>query len=407
MKQALVKLSAFLLLSSTALVEARQPYHATVTVNTDSATVSDPNLVDLTRDLRTTSLELLIPTYTPVSPVSIDINLRGIFALTSFAANSTALIVQIPQAGITETFTGSTRDESLRLFKDFIKEGGSGTRHRLLKAYARFSPIDPIAGNPNSLMGRMTQADYLLGHLSPLSGCDCCWSAQPIYHQFQAGLNVSRAFAGGFDTTNVTIPLRYSYSPTLDWAFIIDSPLTYYRNGGASSISGSLGLAFRYPITHSWSLTPIVRFGSGGSLDLCTAGNFISTGLTSVYNYKICDYVLSMTNYVGYTASVNFWLTGVNFNYHLHNYIFKNGLSLTTCQGFTVCNRPLNFSLSFEDSYFAREHLFMRHYDEVEISLIATGINPCLDYDCLKLGFAYQFGQKSYKGYCFNLTYQF
>ncbi len=206
-------------------------------------------------------------------------------------------------------------------------------------------------------MSQMAQSDYLLGRLSPLSGCDCGWSAQPIVHQYQAGLNVGRAFSREFDTTVVTLPLRYSYSPNLDWAFILDAPITYFRNGGASSVFGSLGVGVRIPILHGWSLTPTLRGGFGGSLDLCTSGNFFSTGLTSVYNYKINEYVLSMTNYVGYFTSTNLWLTGVNFNYHLHNYIFKNGLSLTSCQGFTICNKPLNFSISFVDTCFAKDCL--------------------------------------------------
>jgi len=387
------------------LLQAKQPYQATVMVGPASATISDPNLVDLTNDLKTTSLELLIPFYTPVTPVSIDINIRGILALTSFAANSTTLVVTLPQAGTVQTFTGATREDSLHLFKDFIRDGGS--HHQLLHAYAKYSPIDPIAGNPNSLMSQMAQCDYLIGHLSPLSGCDCSWSAQPIVHQFQVGSSYTRGFSKGFDTTSLTLPLRYSYSPDLNWAFIVDAPLTYIRNGGASSVFTSIGFGLRVPITANWSLTPTLRGGGGGTLDLCTSGAFVSVGLNSVFNYKIYDYVLSMTNYAGYYSSTNLWLTGVNFNYHLHNYIFKNGLSVTSCKGFTLCDRPLNFSVTFVDSCFTREQLYIKHYDEIGFTLFETNINPCLAYDCLSIGFTYQFGEKNYKGYNLNIDYQF
>lgn len=396
---------AFILMFPGAVLQAYQPYHATIRVGLASATIADPNLVDLSRDLKTTTLELLIPFYTPTTAVAIDLDLRGIDTLMSFAENSTTLVVQIPQADTVQTFQGATRDASIQLFKDYVRDGG--THHRLLRAYARYSPIDPIAGNPNSLMAQMAQADYLVGRLSPLSGCDCSWSAQPIVHQFQTGLNVGRAFSKEFDTTIVTLPLRYSYSPNLDWAFILDAPFSYYRNGGASSVFGSIGLGLRVPMTHHWSFTSILRAGSGGSLDLCTSGSFASAGLMSVYNYKIKEFVLTMTNYAGYITSTNFWLTGINFNYHLHNYIFKNGLSLTSCQGVIVCGRTLNFGISFIDSYFAKDRLYIKHYDEIGVTLITTGLNSCLDYDCLSLGFAYQFGQKNYKGYQLNLAYQF
>lgn len=398
-------LFGFMLICQAACLQARQPYHATIRVDGASATVSAPNLVDLRRDLTTPNIQKLIPFYNPNSPTSLNFNIRGITALASFPANSTTLIVLIPQVGTVQTFTGGTREESLTLFKDFLRDGGN--HHKIFKAYAKFSPIDPIAGNPNSLQAQMAQADYLLGHLSPLTGCDCSWSAQPIVHLYQIGFNAGRAFSRRFDTTAVTVPLRYSFSPDLNWAFIIDAPLTYLRNGGASSLHGALGFGLRVPLTRNWSLTPIVRLGAGGSLDLCTAGTFASLGLTSVYNYKINDFVLSMTNYAGYFTTTNLWLTGVNFTYHLHNYIFKNGLSLTSCKGFMVCNRPINFSVSFEDSCFTRDRLFIRHYDEIAFALIVQDLIPYFDYDCLSLGFSYQFGQKNYKGYFSNLTYQF
>lgn len=405
MKHSIFLVFAIVLNLFTHRLTAYQPYHATVGVAGASATVGDPNLVDLTRDLRQTTLELLIPFYTPTSPVAIDINLRGIDILTAFASNSTVLTVAIPQANLIETFDGGTRDASLKLFKDYIRDGGR--HHKLLKAYARFSPIDPIAGNPNSLMNQMTQADYLLGRLSPFSGCECGWSAQPIVHQFQGGLEAIRGFSKKFDTTMVTLPLRYSYSPNLNWALIVDAPFTYNRNGGASSFFTSLGLGLRWPISHEWSLTPVIRGGAGGSFDLCTAGTFFSAGLTSLYNLKVGDYVVSMTNYAGYMTSTNFWLTGVNFNYDLHNLVFKNGLSLNSCKGFSLWGKQVNFGLTFEDSYFARDKLYIRHFDEVGVSMIVTQLNPCLCYDCLILGFSYQFGQKSYHGYKFHMDYQF
>lgn len=394
-----------MLLSLPSFMHGYEPYHALVTVDQTDALVSAPNLIDLNRELKTSSLESLIPIYTPTSPVSLDINLRGLIAETSFAENSTNLVVNIPNAGITTSFDGGTRDKSLILFKEFIKEGASVPK--LLKAYAKYSPIDPIAGNPNSLMGQMAQSDYLLGALSSLSGCGSCWSAQPVIHQFQVGASAIRAFSEGYDTTSVFLPLRYSYSPDYRWAVIVDVPLTYNRNGGASSVFGSLGIGVRLPVNHDWSLTPTIRLGGGGSLDLASAGSFISAGLISVYNYKLCEYVLSLTNYAGCFSSTNLWLTGVNFNYHLHNSIFKNGLSFASCEGFTVYERSINFKISIEDSYFAGSRLFIQHFDEVSIALITNCVNPYIDYDCLSAGMSYQFGQKGYKGYLFNLAYQF
>lgn len=406
MKQKIIKTS--LLLLSTlpfSSIEARQPYHATATVDTTSVNVSAPNISDLSDDLKTSSLETLAPIYTPTSPLSININLRGIDVIASFAANSTTLVVQIPDTGANETFSGATRDDSVNLFKEYVKDGGGNGG--LLKAYARYSPIDPIAGNPNSLMAIMAQSDYLLGQLDPLSGCDCESSIQPIVHEFQASVTAGRVFSKGFDGTTVHFPLRYSYSPSCDWALIIDTPVTYIRNGGASSLVGSLGIGWRYQLTPGWSLTSVIRGGVGGSSDLCTAGSFVSCGLTSVYDYPIGNFTFTLLDYAGYFTSTNLWMCGDNFNYHLHNYVLKNGVSVVACRGFVVCNREFQYSLSIEDTCFLRDHLFLRHFDEVAVSLMTTGVNSCLDYDCLSVTFTYQFGQKDYRGYMLNLAYLF
>lgn len=394
-----------LALCLSASLSAREPYHATVTVDGTSATVADPNLVDLSRSLKSSSIEDLIPLYTPTSAASIDIDLRGIDIIGSFAANSTTFQVDIPQANITRSFTGETRDDSIQLFKNFIQDAGN--RHRLLRAYQRYSPIDPIAGNPNSLIAQMAQNDYLMGSLHPLAGASCEFRSQPVVHQFQMGSTIARGFSKGYDTTVVSLPIRYSYAPCLDYALIIDAPITYLRNGGASSVVGSLGVGFQMPITASWALTPMVRMGSGGSLDLCTSGNFVSTGLTSVYTLPVSSFLLSMTNYAGYFTSTNLWLSGVNFNYRLQTWVFKNGLSLTTTQGYCVCERPLYFNLYVIDSAFTKNHLYMNHYDEVGVGVIATGINPCLDADALTLQMSYLFGEQNFKGGSLRLTYSF
>lgn len=386
-------------------LDAYEPYHATVNVSGDTAKVSAPNLVDLSRELRGSSIKALIPIYTPTSELLVDINLRGIDTIGYFAQNSTVLVVTIPQANIIEVFDGGTRDASFTLYKDYIRD--AGVRFKLLRAYAKYSPIDPIAGNPNSLMAQMAQSDYLLGRLTPLSGCDCTCSPQPITHLFQMGLNAERAFSYPYDTSSVTVPVRYSYSPRRSWAVIIDAPLTYIRNGGASSFYGSLGIATRLPFKNYWAVTPTARVGAGGTLDLCTAGSILSAGVESVLQMKVKSCVLAVTNYAGYYATTNLWLTGINFNYRLENWISKNGVSINTCQGVSFCKRRFNLGFFFIDSYFPTNKLFINHYDEVGINLITTGVNPRLQYDCLTFGFSYTFGQQKYKGFSLNFAYQF
>lgn len=401
-----LKLMFVLLILSTS-VYGFDPYHAKITVDTTSATVGEPNILNLVQELKSTAIEKLIPIYTPTSAASFKFNLRGIKATASFAANSTAFNVQFPQLGFNQTFTGSTREDSLKLFEEFVKEDAANSHKNFFQKHAELTPIDPIAGNPNSLMNQMAQSSYLMGRLSPLSGCDPCWNAQPILNRVQIGLYAGRAFCHPFDTTMFELPLQYSYSPDGYWAYIIDAPLTLLVNDGAYSIFGSLGFGWRIPVTANWSLTPIFRVGTGESIDLSTGGAFVSPGITSNYNYKWSDYVFSITNFIGYNASTPLHWGGVNFDYHLYNTIYKNGITVASCRGFKICRRPINVNLTFVDTAFTGSDLFINHFDEVGIGLFVTGVNPCVDYDCLSLSFTYQFGKESYHGYYINLGYQF
>ena len=82
-------------------------------------------------------------------------------------------------------------------------------------------------------------------------------------------------------------------------------------------------------------------------------------------------------------------------------------MALTSCQGVEICGRIINYGLTFVDSDFEGDSLFMEHYDEIGVSLNTSCVNPCIDYDCLSVSFVYQFGQKNYKGYILNMAYQF
>ncbi len=394
---------------------AREPYKAIVNVGSQSATFTTTNVVDLTKDLSTAAIHAKIGGYTSTSAASLTLNLRGLTVTGSYPAGSTTLTVQIPQAGIVVSFSGSTREESNRLFEEFYYTGAHDNR-KFRNAFARYTPIDPIAGNPNSLMSLMAQADFAFARLSPLSGCqDCCqkccedpnWSSQPLVHQFQVQGIGARAMSETFDTIVLSLPFRYSYSPTKTWALIFDLPFTLLDNDGAWSIDGSLGAGFRIPIVYTWTLTPTVRLGLGCSPSFNTLGSFVSSGLLSNINIPMWNFVLSVADYGGYFYNIPVEWGGIKYNYHLQNWIFKNGIALTTCNELNICGIPFNFGINFTDSLFCGDELFIEHYDEVGFSIIANCLSNLFEYDSLILNASYQFGQKNYQAYVGSLAYQF
>ena len=159
------------------------------------------------------------PAYTPTSQANVTLNVRGLPVTASYAANSTTLNFTVNSLGIVETFTGATRADSNQQFVDFIKIEGNSILSRLLQGFVSNTPIDPVAGNPNSIMAKMSQDDYRLG-----SGMN----AGGEYNLMGTGLMAGYSEAGGFQTAFASVPLNYIHTlpntskpPTL---LILDVP---------------------------------------------------------------------------------------------------------------------------------------------------------------------------------------
>ena len=72
-------------------------------------------------------------------------------------------MLKVPSAGIEHTFTGATRDEAQDAVTEYFKGAGGSDVTKVLQAAVRETAIDPVAGNPDSLMSLMGEADFAQG----------------------------------------------------------------------------------------------------------------------------------------------------------------------------------------------------------------------------------------------------
>lgn len=105
--------------------------------------------------------------YNDRAAVSGVMDFRGLLIQGAYAANSTSFTIRIPaldEAGerYTSVFTGRTRDEAYAQFDSYLDDIDGPDAERLvramLRALARTSPIDPLAGNPGSVQGSLVRA---------------------------------------------------------------------------------------------------------------------------------------------------------------------------------------------------------------------------------------------------------
>jgi len=118
---------------------------------------------DLANALGNSGLQAIVPEYGPDSDMTAELDLRGVEASASYPGGSAVLTFAAPSCGVSETFSGTDRDASEDLFTEYLKGNGSDSLQRLLQCLAAGSPIDPVAGNPTSLMNLMGAADFANG----------------------------------------------------------------------------------------------------------------------------------------------------------------------------------------------------------------------------------------------------
>lgn len=137
-------------------------FTANFTSGLDSFEESYDSVDDAFDLLTTDNLQSALPSYTDISAATGVIDYRGLPMNFSFTANSPFLTMTIPDLGVTEVFQGATRDESKDLLVAYLEGDGADTVDRIQQELARVSAVDPVAGNPGSLMGQLVDADFNL-----------------------------------------------------------------------------------------------------------------------------------------------------------------------------------------------------------------------------------------------------
>ena len=425
-----------------------------------SAQATDPFFVDLSVDgLQTsfgdTSIQGLIDQIDPqalenryrnsgVDPrtgdVSIALDFRGLQGVSMhFTSSSGRLDFAIPALGVSQSF-GETRacsildpsgcrdarKQSLEELKDFLKTNPDFLK-KLLTALARLSPIDPLAGNPESLFSRKMKGDFDHGFTNKVSqiwGCgtsafnfnndapiqvaavggvsDIFAEAQARAAELQAqneigwGVLASNTTAtgtrGDFKSTGFVMPLSYTAKLDSDPRKKIrfDLPVTYTDTEGAISYSLGVGLAYTHPLTDDWSLTPAIGAGATGSEDLGAAGGVSSYSLTSAYTWRLGGMALSMGNSVGQYDSLGLTIGDVEAEADISNTVFTNGFLLTGPNSLIAKNLVIEYSLV--DTRIMGDEVYADAYDEIGIALgyIDTEMGAIDSYT--KVGIGYLIG---------------
>jgi hypothetical protein len=379
---------------------------------TQSASAGRNNVLDFADLFTDAGLKSTLSGYTPISAATASVSLRGVPATLSYAANSPVLRLQIPSIGIDRSFNGATRDQSQDLAVEWLRGGGGAELTRFLKEAVATTPVDPVAGNPNSLMSQMGASDFNVatgGGFTAGGRSDVAGGGR-----FDLGARFGRYTADGFDTNVYTLPLGYSYGLNNGMRLIIDAPLTLLSTSGAQSYSGSVGVGLRIPISVnlpeslSWALIPMMRAGGVGSVELGAVGGLWSASLTSALDWRAREgTTFTLANMASRLETMSVTISDFGISYDLTNYMFRNGLIATQRLG-ELAGRQVSGSLFAVDTRFTGDDLYVKAYQEYGGYLtFGDPVTVAGMRVPIRLGATFTQGDNGYRGFSANLGFTF
>jgi hypothetical protein len=360
------------------------------------------------------ALEELFGSFDPVTQgFTAGLDLRGLPATLTWtpAGVDSSLVLSIPGV-LNVEFSGATYEEVLDNLEDWFKGDLDNTLApdealtSLLQGLVEHSPVDPFAGNPNSLQSRMLSSDYRLGTEGPFTSGD--QKLDPSTNLFGIGIEYSHFSGGPYSGEVLEIPMDYRIN--LDnpkWSVLMNLPLTATFTEGQWSIlaSGALGAQFRP--TDWWALTPLFRIGAAGSIDVGALG--ILYGFTLTNHMRLFEWRgirLAMGNMGGFTKSVDdVEFAGYNFTYDITNPMTRNGGYV---EGeFDLFGIPAGWKIFGSNMLLFGDDLYAESQNEVGAQLSTLGRVGGKPYEAIGFSVSYVFAEGDYDAVSLRLRFRF
>ncbi len=331
-----------------------------------------------------------------VSEVVGNLNLRGVEVIVTYADGLSVLKVEIPTAGVEFTLNGTTRDQSEAEFQAWLEgEGEQGDREALsalLREFVEQSPVDPVAGNPNSLESRIFDGDFELGSMGPFLG-DFPADTQDFPNLFKLDFNFGHFAAGPYGGQTYELDLAYGWNPSKRLSVVTDLAFVFdVSEGEALTGMGHFGLGLQGRIKEWWNLSLLARGGIAGSVDVGAAGAMYSVSLVSHFRHAIGDYWFEMRTLVGVANTIEgIEIEGISLDYNLTNVALKNGFSINRAFPLGSFSRPLQASIFYTRSDYFVDELWLDETNEIGVGVGLVSRDGIQAYSPVSLDTSYVF----------------
>jgi len=308
--------------------------------------------------------------------------------------------------------TASTLDEAVADFEDWLKgdlevAGATLSLTDVLQGLVEFSPVDPVAGNPNSLQSRMFQTDYSLGIQGPFTSGDGRLDSAP--NQWELGLDYGYGKGGPYNVQALDLPIAYRWNfRNPKWSMLFSLPVTATFTEGQWSVLASGGVGFQFRPTDWWSLTSMARVGGAGSIDVGALAFLYSVTVTNHMRYEWRGIEIAMGNLGGFTKTIDGIKIGdFDFSYELTNPILINGGTISGNTTLELLGRPLAWRFFGWNTQIFGDAVYMDSQSEVGLGLAMLDSLGGESFNAAALSLSYVFGNNDYDGLSLRARFRF
>ena len=279
----------------------------------------------------------------------------------------------------------------------------------LLGLMVLYTPNDPIAGNPSSLMDNFVRLDFSavlvdlplgtpvgggMGNVveseqtpnddggmeeepssvssasleitesDQESGEKSLSEVEERENKIGIGLGFGSYDQGGSKVSTTTIPISYSWNfegerkPSLT----LRLPVSQIDVDGNSGFAAGFGLNYRQFVTSNWQLSPSLNYGVTASEALGSGGALASYSILSIYDWVGSWGAVRIGNQAGQYLSVPLSVGETTFDAGIESIVLRNGIILQFPTGFI--RDGATFAPYFLDTrYFGTELYIMQYYE--------------------------------------------
>jgi hypothetical protein len=384
------------------LTQAAEPLNLAVTVGTQTTSTGYSDWDTFINAMDKSGLEGLLPgVYTGTQAAHITLDLRGLTMSAVFPdANKANFRLTIPgifDVTITDAEANSNRDTATNLMQDKLER--SDILSKISQALAASSPVDPVAGNPNSLMSTMVGNDFNQSFSAEISNIatpgETARTSSGQANESKSsnfvgvGLEYGQMTLGDIKVKSTTLPLSYTIRNDLDprRQLMLRLPISVIDTAGAKSLQLGLGSSYRLPMTDNWSLTSSFNYALVGSIDLLSAAQMATAGITSTYFWRQSGYDIGMGNMLSYATTLPFTYDNKKYDPGIENTILRNGVMVSV--PVHAFGGKMHFETALVDTRFFGTELYSNSQQELKFTLGTTRSANVANAGLFRAGLSY------------------